>query len=145
MTSDLVDRICWKNGHWDPRGVHLLMHRFSAAEVPDIHPRVLALTLKSLCEALEGMGSNFLRARAFAKEPGLEAQTQAEKKQSPLAESEHQVLLSRLLPGMKTSRPVLTFDGRTIVSKYTMLDEDLIWRLWQIAAVRPLSPVHVLR
>ncbi len=144
MTSDLVDRVCWANGHWDPRGVHLLMHRFSGGEVPDIHPQVLAITLKSLCEALEGMGAKLLRARAFAKNPVLEAQIKSKEVSYAAAHNEQHVLLSRLLPGMKTSRPVLTFDGRTIVSRNTLLDEDLIWRLWQIAALRPLNPVHVL-
>ena len=145
MTSDLVDRVCWANGHWDPRGVHQLMHRFSAGDVPDIHPQVLAITLKSLCEALEGMGSNLLRARALAQNPELEFLIPPEEASRNVSDSEKQVLLSRLLPGMKTSRPVLTFDGRTIVSRNTLLDEDLIWRLWQIAAVRPLNPVHVLK
>lgn len=143
MTSDLVDRVCWQHGHWDPRGVHLLMHRFSAADVPDIHPQVLAITLKSLCEALEGMGAHLLRARAIAKHPQLEFQLQAKQSIVEQSDKEQRVLLSCLKPGMKTSRPVLTFDGRTIVSRNTLLDEDLIWRLWQLAAVRPLDPVHV--
>lgn len=144
MTSDLVDRVCWANGHWDPQGVHQLMHRFSGGDVPDIHPQVLAITLKSLCEALEGMGSNLLRARALVQNPELEQLVLPDEITRAAAKNEKQVLLSRLLPGMKTSRPVLTFDGRTIVSRNTLLDEDLIWRLWQIAAVRPLNPVHVL-
>jgi hypothetical protein len=144
MTSDLVDRVCWANGHWDPHGVHQLMHRFSGGEVPDIHPHVLAITLKSLCEALEGMGSSLLRARAFAQNPALEHLILPDEVTKAVSAHEKKMLLSKLLPGMKTSRPVLTFDGRTIVSRNTLLDEDLIWRLWQIAAVRPLNPVHVL-
>ena len=60
--------------------------------------------------------------------------------------SELRVALSSLRPGMRLSQPVLAFDGRMILDSDLKLDPDLIWRLWELAAKRPLnSPVIVGR
>lgn len=140
ITTDMVNRTCWQDGHWNPRAVNHLMHHFSAAEVPDIHPLVLGLTLKVLSEALEGIGANLLKAQALKRNPGLQIVPVTDFSKSPSL-TEQTTPLSMLVPGMVTSRPVFTFDGRTILNRNTVLDEDLIWRIWQLAAVRPVSSI----
>lgn len=144
ITTDMVNRACWQNGHWNPRAVNHLMHHFSAAEVPDIHPVVLGLTLKILSEALEGIGANLLTAQALKRNPKLTIVPPVNFAESP-STTEEATPLSMLVPGMRTSRPVFTFDGRTILNRNTVLDEDLIWRLWQLAAMRPVSSICTVR
>ena len=142
VTTDMVNRACWQNGHWNPRAVNHLMRRFSAAEVPDIHPVILGLTLKMLSEALEGAGAHYLKAQAMRKNPTL-VQVEEELKKEIHTRLERPTPLSKLKPGMQISRPLLSFDGRLILSKDTILDEDLIWRIWQLAAIRPMRSICV--
>ena len=53
--------------------------------------------------------------------------------------------LFQLRPGMILITPVITRDGVYLVPGSTRLDGDLIWRIWEIAAVRPLrDPIEVL-
>jgi hypothetical protein len=144
ITTDMVNRACWQNGHWNPRAVNNLMHHFSAAEVPDIHPLVLGLTLKILSEALEGIGANLLKAQALKRNPKLQVVPAVDLTSTPSL-TEETTPLSKLVPGMRTSRPVFTFDGRTILNRNTVLDEDLIWRIWQMAALRPVSSICTVR
>lgn len=144
ITTDMVNRICWQNGHWNPRAVNHLMHHFSAAEVPDIHPLVLGLTLKVLSEAVEGIGANLLKAQALKRNPALKVVPPVDFVTTPSL-TEEATPLSMLVPGMRTSRPVFTFDGRTILNRNTVLDEDIIWRIWQLAALRPVSSICTVR
>ena len=56
----------------------------------------------------------------------------------PVAPGEQRVQLASLTPGMRLSQPLRSLDGKEILSPDLTLDEDLIWRLWQLAAIRPL-------
>lgn len=142
ITTDMVNRACWQNGHWSPRAINHLLRRFSAAEVPDIHPVVLGLILKMLSESLEGAGANYLRANAIRRNPSLQ-EVEDSMKQEVHSRAEQPTPLSKLKPGMQISRPILSFDGRVILVKDTVLDEDLIWRIWQLAAIRPMRSICV--
>jgi hypothetical protein len=143
LTTEIVDRICWIDGHWDPRGVNAIMRRFSSGEMPNTHPQVLAVTLKSLCEAIEGMGANLLRSQSRVKTTPIATKALLDVKEKELSGVENKVSLSKLRPGMKTSQPITALNGKMIIEKDTPLDEDLIWRLWQLAAVRPINPITI--
>jgi hypothetical protein len=63
---------------------------------------------------------------------------------NPVDENERRISMSELTPGMQLSRPIVAMDGKEILSSDIKLDEDLIWRLWQLSAIRPLNaPVIV--
>jgi hypothetical protein len=48
--------------------------------------------------------------------------------------------LSKLEPGMRlTSKGINTEDGKVLISESMELDQDIIWRLWQLSAIRPLQ------
>ena len=52
--------------------------------------------------------------------------------------------LPRLQPGMVLAEPILGINGRLVLRANVRLDQDLIWRLWELSAISTLtSPVKV--
>jgi hypothetical protein len=58
---------------------------------------------------------------------------------------EVEVSVEDLAPGMKLTRPLRTRDGMELLEGNQRLDEDLIWRLWQLAGVRPVESATISR
>lgn len=50
-----------------------------------------------------------------------------------------QLHLAEMLPGMQLAHPLSTKDGRLLVEKDTILDPDIIWRIWRLASICPLN------
>ena len=58
---------------------------------------------------------------------------------------ESKVTLSALQPGMRLMRPVVSTDGTLLLPENVVLDDDIIWKLWRLAAIKPLyTPVCVV-
>ncbi len=141
-TADLVDRVCFHNGFWNPRGAYSLLRRMKAGKVKEIHPAVLACATKFVAEAISSSPTVILPHRV-RNNPELQAEAKrlAEMELPP---NEVRVPLTQLRPGMRLSRSLVTFDGRELLSHDILLDQDLIWRIWQLSAVRPINgPVIV--
>ena len=59
-------------------------------------------------------------------------------------DGEERIKISSLSSGMTLSRPLKSFDGREILEAELRLDDDLIWRIWQLSSICPLnSPVII--
>ena len=96
--------------------------------------------MKILSEAIAANSKAYLLPRATRENPALLEQA----RNVELNENEQRVPLPALAPGMRLSRALVAFDGREILASNIKLDEDLIWRIWQLAALRPLNaPVIV--
>ena len=143
MTADLVDRVCYHYGTWNSRSAYHLMKRFKSGSHQEIHPTVWGCIIKFLSEAIVAKQSAFLLPKHIRENEALLEKARANKEES-VEEHEAKVPLSVLKPGMKLSRPLFAFDGKKILPDDIILDNDLIWRIWQLSAVRPLnSPVIV--
>lgn len=145
MAADLVDRSCWRSGYWNPRGVYYLMSRFKSGQVKDVHPAVLCCVIKMLSEAVSATSTRFLLPKRLRKDAHLNQEAQRNAEQA-IGAHETKVEIGALAPGMRLTRPLMAFDGRRILDEDMVLDEDLIWRIWQLSAVRPLNaPMVVVR
>lgn len=138
MAADITDRICFQSGFWNPRRTYSFMKKIKNGQMADFHPEVLCCVVKFLNEAMNGHPQAFVLAKHIRNNPGLKRAAEAWKEQKLTAE-EKKVALINLMPGMRLSRPVMSYDGREILSSDVKLDQDLIWRLWQLSTVRPLN------
>jgi hypothetical protein len=64
-------------------------------------------------------------------------------KKVPLLKDEVEVSIQNLTPGMLLTRPLKTLDGASVLETEQRLDADLIWRLWQLTALRPVESAVV--
>ena len=141
VTADLIDRLCFAQGFWDARVANSLLRKFRSGKARDIHPAVLACSIKFLAEAIAACPT-VLYPKKYRRIKPKEAGS--EEASEPIQAFEKQVAIPDLSPGMRLSRPILTADGVTLLDPDLLLDRDLIWRLWQLSAIRPvLGPAVV--
>lgn len=137
MAADLVDRICFADGCWNPRAAYHLFKRCRHGKVKDIPPEVMACVIKLLSEAITGNPRLITPKRLRDNE---EMKIRAALARDAVTSAwEQKVPLDKLVPGMKLSRPLETYDGRKLLESDVVFDQDLIWRLWQLASIRPLN------
>ncbi|MCB0352362.1 MAG: hypothetical protein KDD64_02520 [Bdellovibrionales bacterium] len=138
LAGDLVNRLCFQAGHWNPRGAHSLMKSLKDRKVNLIPTPVLACTVQFLSEALIQLPKTFLLPKTVRNSPELLELARKFEEYEP-TEDEMRVPLDSLEPGMKLSKPIFAYDGREILAQEVILDQDLIWRLWQLSSIRPVN------
>jgi hypothetical protein len=144
VAADLADRICFASNHWSPRAAYALLRRLKLGKLKELHPAIAAALLKLLSEAIAAHPSVTVLPKGAFKDPTLR-QRASEIREQTVGLHELKVPLSSLMPGMRLTRPVFTYDGKQILSEDLLLDQDLIWRIWQLAALRPLNgPLVIL-
>jgi len=142
--ADILDRVCFHSNCWDPRGAFKLMQKVKSGELTEIHPAILCCMIKFLSEKLAAVDSSkLLLSKKIAGDPELRRKAEELKNQT-VEDDEEKISLNSLTPGMKLSRPIFAFDGREILSGDLILDQDLIWRIWQLSAIRPLNSTVVV-
>lgn len=137
MAADLSSRVCYFGGPWNPRKAHSFLKSLKKSPPPEIHPTVLSCMVKIIAESLSSRTPivSLRKDLRFNKEFLAFIRSEAKK---PVAQGERRVALASLIPGMRLSQPLRSLDGQEILSPDLTLDEDLIWRLWQLAAIRPM-------
>lgn len=141
--ADMIDRLVYQRGVFQPVAAYCVLSVLKKEPVSYLHPFVLGCLIKVLAEAVCSKASN------IAIDKNMRAMNTMMQSADAISEmvlgaQENKVELSSLTPGMKLSRPINTFDGKELLNDQMRLDQDLIWRLWQLAAIRPLSgPVVV--
>lgn len=138
FAADLMDRACWQSGSWDPGSAHRVLTRCKIGEIKSLPPQVMSCILKMMLEAVEATLPRRMMPRSVSSNSTLLEQA-ALNQQSKLGEKERRIALSALAPGMKLKRPLVTFDGKTIIPQDIVLDADIIWRLWSLSAVKALN------
>jgi len=136
--AELIDRACFQNGYWSSRGGYLLLKEARAGRLSLMHPSVLACMVKFLNEAVLSLPQTFMHSKEVRENPDLKRSAEEVQNYVP-EEGEKRVALDALEPGMRLSKPVYAFDGREILKEEVLLDQDLIWRLWQLSTVRPMN------
>lgn len=144
MAADMVDRACWQLDYWNPRTVNLIMHKVRNGEMSDVHPAVLSCIVSFLAQSQSPKQVYLLVPKHLRNNKDLKEFAQNIKEQK-LEKSERKVPLSSLQPGMRLTRPVFAFDGEQILSEDIVLDEDLIWRIWELSSVRPINAPLVVQ
>lgn len=142
--ADLVDRVCYGSGYWDPHATRTLLVKLRSGLLGEIHPRALACLIKFLAESISEHKPAHLVPQKKRRDSEL-LRVARETKAQDVGPEEKKVPLASLTPGMKLSQELRAFDGRVILDSDLTLDEDHIWRLWQLAAVRPLNCPLVVR
>jgi hypothetical protein len=132
---DMIDRACWQSNHFNPRAAYKIMLMAKTGELADIHPAVICSLIKVLSEALA------TNIKLILVPKNLRSNEALLKAASELVanDGETKVEINQLAPGMKLSRPLIAFDGKEILEQDMILDQDLIWRIWQLSMVRALN------
>ena len=139
----MVDRACWQTNYFSPRAAYKLMSMAKSGELSEMHPAALCCIIKVLAEAITSNTQVLLIPKELRSDPEL-LQAAKEARETVIRSDEERVEISALTPGMKLSRPLVTFDGRELLEGDLTLDQDLIWRIWQLSLVRPLNAPHVI-
>lgn len=141
--AELVGRVCFQNGWWDPRHARRILDRLETGWVEDLQPALAVALTRIVTAAIADRPRGFVVPRHLRNDPALVERAQAQRAAKPGA-GESTVAFVDLEPGMRLARGVATFDGHPVLETDAVLDHDLIWRLWRLAAVRPLNgPVFV--
>jgi len=138
VAGDLIERMCRANGVWNPRGAYKLFNWIRDDQLKGFHPKVLGSIIKMLVEAIGSTTVAVMVPKHIRLDPELSIR--ADKVKNYVA-SEHELTLpiSALTPGMRLAQPICAFDGRTVLHPDLTLDHDLIWRIWQLSAIRPIN------
>ncbi len=144
MAADSSDRLFYATGSWSPRRAYGLLGRLKRGDVLNFHPIVACCMVKLLAEAIAARTPMFLLPKELRTDKALQAELMNQAKR-PVATHEKKVSLAALSPGMKLSQSLVGFDGREVLASDIQLDQDLIWRIWQLSAVRPLRSAIVFK
>ncbi len=158
LAVELSLRSCWGKGHWDPSGVYRVL-RAQRREVSPVKDKKVSFALaKLLGESVTKhvtVGNVFVHH--FDEDNPEPVKTTPNVSSSPPLQSDvsevkpnqnasmRAVSLSDLTPGMTLALPVYARDGRLVVAANTVLSEELLLDLWELASLRALrSNVEVL-
>lgn len=144
MAADTADRICYANGSWNPRRAYSFLNRLKAGDAVDVHPTVVCCMVKLLAEAIAARTPVYLLPKELRRNKELRDELMQQARR-PVATHEKKVPLAALAPGMTLSQALIGMDGKEVLAPDIQLDQDLIWRIWQLSAVRPLRSVIVHR
>ncbi len=118
VLSELICRACWRTGTWNPLGAYRVIRELREGDSIHVHPSVAKIFAKLMGDAVRaGIKSN-------RKLPD---------------ENESAVSIYSLCPGMRVAKPIESLDGIMVLADQVRLDGDLIWRLWQLSAIRPID------
>ena len=145
LLADMVDKACWQGPCWNPRAGYRIFNTFKSTKfIRSFHPAAVCCILKILSESLLNTNHQFYLADSISKNPLLVKEANDTKKYIA-QEDEEKVKISSLTDGMKLSKPLKSFDGKEILEADLTLDNDLIWRIWQLSSICPLNSPMVIK
>jgi len=144
MAADASDRVCYANGSWNPRRAYSLLNRLKRGDIYDYHPSVVCCLVKLLAEAIAARTPVYLLPKELRRDKKLREELMNQAR-LPVTQHERRVPLASLAPGMKLARALIGLDGKEVLAPDIQLDQDLIWRIWQLSAVKPLRPAIVFQ
>jgi len=135
LLSDITTRLCVNlDGTFEPRSAYHILRRLRSGELAHLHPTACDCFLKTLTSLLDSQGQE--------KEQGQEISEPVSQKEAHGGEKA--IALNDFAPGMQLSRGVWSKCGKEILEADTVLDDDLIMRVWQLATVLTLhSPFYI--
>jgi len=141
--AELIGRVCFQSGWWNPRHAGRILERLERGWIHELQPALASALVRVVTAAITEHPRGFVVPMRLRCDPVLIERALSHRYAKP-GRGESSVPLADLLPGMRLSRPVETFDGRRLLENDIRLDHDIIWRLWRLAAICPLNaPVFV--
>ena len=138
-TADAIDRVVYNRNVFQPVGAYSVLSVLRKQEFSFIHPLVLGIIVKILAEAVSSSISVMNKSKKLKQVSQL-LNAADEIDESIILGDTESVPISKLEPGMRlTSKGINTEDGKVLISESMELDQDIIWRLWQLSAIRPLQ------
>jgi hypothetical protein len=138
-TADAIDRVIFQRNVFQPVGAYSVLSLFKKQEISFIHPLVLAVIVKLLAEAVSSDISVMNKSKRYQQMNQL-IDAASEIDEAIISGGQRVVSLANLQPGMKLSKNgISTADGFNLLTESMELDQDLIWRLWQLSSVRPIQ------
>ncbi|MCB0359525.1 MAG: hypothetical protein KDD44_07805, partial [Bdellovibrionales bacterium] len=146
LAAEVADRACWSLDYWNPKGAHRVLRKLRMG-VPFLPSEdVVTAVARVMSEAVL---LDWRLTNAYGLSLNDEERDQRRRQlEEAMQEASHlfegieqeEIPLSNLASGMILTRPVVSRDGEVVISANVELDDDLIWRLWQLAGARPLEP-----
>lgn len=148
---ELSARSCWGLGSWNPAGAYRAIRYFRgkdslvrSREIKDGLIRVLGeavtahVTVRNLfCSLIE---EDIDTPQDLDKhEASMQAAKEAALRAKEAGVKTFVVPLSDLEPGMLLLEPVLARDGRLVLDANVVINERILYALWQLAAIRALN------
>ena len=145
LLADMVDKACWQGTCWNPRAGYRIFNTFKSGKfIRNFHPAAVCCMLKILSESLLNTNHQFYVADSVSNNPLLVKEANDTKKY--VAEGdEERVKISSLKDGMTLSKPLKSFDGKEILEADLTLDNDLIWRIWQLSSICPMNSPMIIK
>lgn len=143
VASDAVERACWSMGFFNSLRAYLLLRRWKGGGAPSVHFGVLCCAAKFVSEGVIAVPFRHTLAKGAQIVPSR-LHDSIDGSPAP-ADWGRIVSLEALSPGMQLVSPLVTYDGKEILGSDVKLDDDLIWRIWQLAAIRPIRSACVAR
>ncbi|MCB0345086.1 MAG: hypothetical protein KDD66_08205 [Bdellovibrionales bacterium] len=146
LAAEMADRACWSLDFWNPRGAHLVMRKLRAGVYflpnPDVVESLASILSQAVILDYRLTNVYHLNLSDSAKDSRRRnVRTALEDADRRFRGSKQtEIPLYDLRDGMTLSKPVVSIDGEIICNANVPLDHDMIWRLWQLAGVRPLKP-----
>jgi hypothetical protein len=135
VLADLAERVCWEMGFFNSIKAYLLLRRIDPKLVPGVDVEVLCCAMKFLSEGVVAAPFRHL----IPKKSFLRVQDERENRIEILPGETKLLSIDELRPGMRLASPLRAHDGRLILEPDILLDDDLIWRLWRLASIRPMK------
>lgn len=137
LAADIIDRVCTRRGHFNPRVTYDFLRRVRFGLLDWIPTPIVAVLLKFISESIAESAAKLLQNKKLKIDP-MTRQKISEIIAEPLLHDEAQVGISDLTPGMMLAKPIHAFDGAQVLEGGLKLDEDLVMRIWQLSSIRPL-------
>lgn len=151
ILAEASDRACWRFGRFNHFGANRAIRSLrdtnliETKDLKDGMGRVVAEAVLHQDPDVNAFRKVLTRKQKASRRAALEgAQRDATALYGATATKEVQIF--NLLVGMQLAEPLVSVDGKVILPASTVMDDDSIMRVFQLAAVRPLlNPVVVVR
>ena len=137
LAADFLERHTVRRGHFSPRVAYDVIRKVKLGGLSWLPVPIACLVVKFLSEAIAVSTVKLLVTKKMKHDPDIQAKI-SKIIAEPLKEGEQHISLSDLSPGMHLTRPIHGFDGKEVLAGDLTLDEDLVFRIWQLATLRPL-------
>ncbi len=151
ILAEATDRACWRYGRFNHFGANRALRSLrdtsmiTTKELKDGMGRVIAEAVLHQDPDANAFRRSLTRHQKAERRLELEtAQARATELYSDVSTKE--VHLFNLTAGMCLAQPLVSLDGKLILPANTVLDKDVIFRVFQLAAVRPLhNPIVIVK
>jgi hypothetical protein len=141
--TDLIERLCFPSGFFSSAGSYTFLKHSNLGDFDFLHPELRVALSRVVVEASERFPRPFAIPTRLRENEDNILRTQIYESHF-LDQNQQRVSLADLAPGMRIAIPLTCFDGRPLLDSGIELDEDLIARLWRLAALRPLVATSIV-